>query len=146
MLTLASKFKLKTAKRVFAKYGRDILIRDNNNKVIASFPDVPLAKPQKFYITEFTNINPIQRLEKLSKSTFRSRAVLDSICTICDTSENIEMHHVRKLRDSSRAIKMDYMTSMMSRMNRKQIPICRSCHIKYHRGEVLLFKKDVDCN
>jgi len=146
VLTLASKLKLKTAKRVFAKYGRDILIRDNNNKVIASFPDVTLAKPNKFYITEITNINPIARLEKLAKSTFRSRAVLDSICTICDTSENIEMHHVRKLRDSSKAIKKDYLTSMMSRMNRKQIPMCRSCHIKYHKGEVLLFKKDVDPN
>lgn len=65
------------------------------------------------------------RLEKLSTATFRSKSVLSSPCTICGSSENIEMHHVRKLRDSSRAIKLDYMTSMMSRMNRKQIPICR---------------------
>jgi group II intron reverse transcriptase/maturase len=142
VLTLASKLGLRTAKRVFTKYGKDIKIRDKNNKVIASFPDVPLAKPKKFYITDFTNLNPFARLEKLAKSTFRSRAVLDSACTVCKTTEQIEMHHVRKLRDTSKAIKNDYMTSMMSRMNRKQIPICRSCHIKYHKGEIRLFNQN----
>jgi group II intron reverse transcriptase/maturase len=144
VLTLASKLKLKTAKRVFAKFGKDILIKDKNGKKIASFPDVPLAKPNTFHITKFTDVNPLARLEKLAKSTFRSRAILDSTCTACGTAENIEMHHVRKLRDSSRAIKMDYMTRMMSRMNRKQIPICKSCHIKYHRGERVIFKNKED--
>jgi len=84
-------------------------------------------------------MNPIARLEKLANMVLSYlKAVLDSTCTVCGTSENIEMHHVRKLRESTRAIKMDYMTSMMSRMNRKQIPICKPCHIKYHRGEVLI--------
>lgn len=141
VLTLASKLKLKTAKRVFAKFGKDILIKDEDDKIIASFPDVRLAKPKTFHITKFTDMNPLARLEKLANSTFRSKAVLNSTCSVCDTAENIEMHHVRKLRDSTRAIKMDYLTSMMSRMNRKQIPICKPCHIKYHRGEVLIFKK-----
>jgi len=138
VLTLASKLKLKTAKRVFTKFGKDILIKDKNDKIIASFPDVPLSKPKTFHLTNFTDMNPIARLEKLANITFISKAVLDSTCTVCGTSENIEMHHVRKLRESTRAIKMDYMTSMMSRMNRKQIPICKPCHIKYHRGEVLI--------
>jgi len=142
VLTLASKLKLKTAKRVFIKFGKDIFIRDSDNKIIASFPNVPLAKPNKFYTTQLSEINPMNRLEKLSKATFRSKSVLSNPCIVCGSFEKIEMHHVRKLRDSSRAIKMDYMTSMMSRMNRKQIPICRSCHIKYHKGEVLLFNNN----
>ena len=141
MLTLASKLKLKTAKKVFAKFGKDIVIRDNYNNIIASFPNVPLAKPKKFLTAKIANINPMARLEKLSKDTFRSKSVLSSACTICGTYQEIEIHHVRKLKDSSRAIKMDYMTSMMSRMNRKQIPICRYCHIKYHKGKVLLNSK-----
>lgn len=119
VLTLASKLKLKTAKRVFAKFGKDILIKDKDDKLMASFPDGPLAKPKTFHITKFTDMNPMARLEKLAKSTFRSKAVLDSTGTVCGTAESIEMHHVRKLRDSTRAIKLDYMTSMMSRMNRK---------------------------
>lgn len=137
VLTLASKLNLKTARKVFAKYGRDIQIKDNNNKVIASFKNVPLAKKNRFHITEISNLNPLSRLDKLSRATFRTKSVLNSTCTICQTSEDIQMHHVRKLKDSSKAIKTDYMISMMSRINRKQIPICKTCHIKYHKGEIL---------
>lgn len=50
------------------------------------------------------------------------------------------MHHVRKLSDTTKAIKQDFLTSMMSRMNRKQIPMCRSYHKKYHKGELTIPK------
>lgn len=132
-LTLASKHKLVTKKQAFKKYGKNLTIIVAN-KIVAFFPDVSLAKPKKFHNTKISSINPLARIEKLAKATIRSRAVLESNCTICGSNENIEMHHVRKLRDSSRKIKSDYLTSMMSRMNRKQFPMCRSCHIKYHRG------------
>jgi hypothetical protein len=46
IFTLASKLKLKTAKKVFCKFGRNILIRDKENNIIASFPELPLAKPK----------------------------------------------------------------------------------------------------
>lgn len=64
ILTLASKLKLKTAKKVFAKYGKDIQIKDKNNKVIASFKEVPLAKKNRFHIMEISKLNPLARLEK----------------------------------------------------------------------------------
>ena len=140
VLTLASKLKLRTAKKVFAKFGKDISIKDNKGRVIASFPEVPLAKPKKFLITPIADLNPIARLEKLAKATFRTKEAFDKACSICQSTTDIEMHHVRKLRDSSRAIKQNYLTSMMSRMNRKQIPLCKVCHVKYHRGELTLPK------
>lgn len=139
ILTLATKLKLYTARRVFKKYGKDIEIKDSKGKVLASFPNVSLAKPKTFHTTKVTDLNPFNRLERLSKAKFRTKSALGRACLACGTLENIEMHHVRKIRDSSRAIKKDYLTSMMSRMNRKQIPLCRPCHIKYHRGEKLNF-------
>jgi hypothetical protein len=39
IFTLASKLKLKTAKKVICKFGRKILIRDKENNIIASFPN-----------------------------------------------------------------------------------------------------------
>lgn len=48
------------------------------------------------------------------------------------------MYQVRKLRDSTKGIKQDFFTSMMSRMNRKQIPLCSSCHKKYQKGELTI--------
>jgi group II intron reverse transcriptase/maturase len=132
--TLALKLKLGTAKKVFTKFGREVTIRDGDGKILASFPYKSLAKTRKFLKSEISNLNPMARLEKLANATFRTKDVLDKPCVICGATENIEMHHVRKLRDSSRAIKKDFLTSMMSRMNRKQVPICRPCHINYHKG------------
>jgi hypothetical protein len=139
ILTLASKLKLITAKKVFKKFGINIAIKDEKGKILTSFPDVKLAKPKTFHIKSALDTNPLARLEKLANATFRSKAVLDKPCTVCGSTENIEMHHVRKLRDSKKLLKSDYLTNLMSRMNRKQVPICRPCHIKYHRGEISSF-------
>jgi Type II intron maturase len=45
--TLASKLKLGTAKKTFAKFGKNLEIRDGKGRILASFPKVPLAKPKK---------------------------------------------------------------------------------------------------
>jgi group II intron reverse transcriptase/maturase len=134
VLTLALKLKLKTANKVFAKFGKEITIRDGKGQILASFKYRSLAKTRKFLKSDISKLNPMARLERLANATFRTKDVLDNPCIICGATENIEMHHVRKIRNSSRAIKSDFLTSMMSRMNRKQVPICRPCHIDYHKG------------
>jgi len=42
------------------------------------------------------------------------------------------MHHVKHIRKSNQ--KMDGFTTLMSRLNRKQIPVCHNCHEKIHKG------------
>ena len=133
-LTLALKLKLRTAKKVFTKFGKDITIRDGKGQILASFQYESVAKTRKFSNSVFTKLNPMARQEKLAMAVFRSNSVLDSPCKICGATESIEMHHGRKLRDSSRAIKKDFLTSMLARMNRKLVPICKSCHSGYHKG------------
>lgn len=145
VLSLASKLKLITAKKVFKKFGKDLNIVENN-KLVASFPTPSFAKPRKFLNTPISKSNPFARLERLAKATFRTKALFEKTCTLCGGSENIEAHHVRKLRDSSKTIKQDYLTAMMSRMNRKQIPLCKSCHIKFHRGVHITQIPDNDNN
>ena len=130
VLTLAAKLRLKTKAQVFNKFGRDIVI-SKDGKTLASFPEVSLANTGKFN-TSFSD--PMRRFEKLSRATFRSMVVLDSTCQLCGSIKNVEMHHVRALRKSTHRIKHDYFTAMMSRMNRKQMPVCRECHIKIHGG------------
>lgn len=127
LLTIASKLRLGTIKQTYKKFGKDIKIIVNN-KMVASFPN---AKPNKFHNTNISKISPLGRLE-----SFRTKQLFETICANCGAIENIEIHHVRKLRDSSKAIKADWLTSMMSRMNRKQIPLCKTCHINYHRGKL----------
>jgi len=133
VLTLASKLRLGTAKQVFKKFGKDIKII-KNNKLITSFPQASFARRNIFHNTAISNINPFSRMDKLAMATFRSKKLFEANCSHCGSTENIEVHHVRKIRDSSKKIKADWLTSMMSRMNRKQIPLCKTCHINYHRG------------
>ena len=66
VLTLASKLKLKTAKKVFAKYGKDIAIKDGKGKTVASFPDVPLAKLRKFDADR--GVKPVQKARETCPS------------------------------------------------------------------------------
>ncbi len=76
ILTIASKLNLNTAKKVFKKFGKDITIIVDNKKV-ASFPNENLAKPKKFNNSAFANTNPLFRLEKLTKATFRTKQMFD---------------------------------------------------------------------
>lgn len=75
VLTLALKLKLGTAKKVFKKYGKDLIIIVNN-KVVASFPQESFVRPNKFHKSAITNLNPLLRLTKLSNSTIRTSTSL----------------------------------------------------------------------
>src|SRR6516164_6913891 len=58
----------------------------------------------------------------------------DFCATACGGKENIEMHHVRHLRDLNKKGKREmppWMQVMISR-KRKSIPLCRRCHDDVH--------------
>ena len=42
------------------------------------------------------------------------------------------MHHVKHIRKGG--VKSSGFTALMSQLNRKQIPVCHSCHVKIHNG------------
>ena len=131
MLTLVSKFKLGTLKKGFKKFGKNIEIKDKDGKILTSFPDVPFKAPKKFHIT---CEDPIKRLDRMSRAFFRTSQIMSSECLICGAKENLEMHHVKHIRKATEMIGKDYWTRVMS-TNRKQIPVCRTCHNQIHKGE-----------
>lgn len=45
---------------------------------------------------------------------------------------SIEIHHVRSLRKRPR--KRNFLEDIMSKMSRKQVPLCKSCHLDVHAG------------
>jgi rubrerythrin len=49
---------------------------------------------------------------------------------LCGEEKNVEMHHVRHIRERE----VEGFTQIMQQMNRKQIPVCRECHTKIHAG------------
>nr|QWK44264.1 hypothetical protein [Hedophyllum nigripes] len=129
VLTLAGKLKLGTKKKVYSKFGTNIIIKEKE-KVVGIFrPYVP-HKPR----FNHSVYDPMKSME--AYFSFRTKAyVLQSKnCCICGSSENIELHHVRHLRKMGNVANSDYLLRQMSTINRKQIPVCKACHISIHKG------------
>ncbi|RKR82406.1 group II intron reverse transcriptase/maturase [Mucilaginibacter gracilis] len=55
------------------------------------------------------------------------------ICEYCGANDDIEMHHVRKLKDLKG--KKDWEKRMIAR-NRKTLALCSTCHDKLHAGKL----------
>jgi retron-type reverse transcriptase len=52
-LTIASKMKLKTLRKVFRKYGKDLNIKNENGKIITNYPTVSNKRPQKINVEKW---------------------------------------------------------------------------------------------
>ena len=94
-----------------------------------------LSRPEQQFKANITL--PFVRLDRLLKAGARTLRTLQSECYICGGEEALEMHHVKKLSNRSNAIKTNYLTRIMSTMNRKQIPVCVPCHHDIHKGKPL---------
>lgn len=78
-LTIASKMKLRTLRRVYRKYSKNISIKDENGKVISSYPTITYKKP-KPHLTE--GYKPENLVEKLSQRVGRARKDLEGPCKL----------------------------------------------------------------
>lgn len=120
---LAIKFKLKTMRQVFIKFGRDINIEG-----------FELFKPsfRKVNITEgYVNQVNIDVVPALSSSHKLLARLLNSVCLKCGSDFKVEMHHIRKISDLKK--KKSDISYIMFKAKRKQIPLCRNCHTSLHR-------------
>jgi len=64
----------------------------------------------------------------------RTRSKLGFPCLICGEGVDVEMHHVRHIRKMGLRKPRGFQ-AVMRALNRKQIPVCKGCHRKIHRGE-----------
>ena len=143
--TLALKYKLRHASKVFRRFGTflkcpntgEALYIPHTFKAIKIF-GVNTPLPDSVLFSNWNN--------KLTKSNlFKS-------CVICGSRENIEMHHVRKIRDlksKAQGKKIDFLTAQMASINRKQVPLCLTHHKALHNNslsveERQLFKDGLD--
>ena len=65
----------------------------------------------------------------------RTRSKLGWPCVVCGETQAIAMHHVRHVRKGLTSRDSKGFTRVMAILNRKQLPVCASCHSKIHRGE-----------
>ena len=130
VLTIASKMKLRTKKKVFKKYGKDLRILNEKGKIIACYPTIDYKRPRKFF-KFIKNFNE-NFIDKIDNRVNRGRKDLKGSCAVYGSNANIEIHHVRSLK--KRPKKGYFLSDIMSKMNRKQVPLCKSCHFDVHSG------------
>jgi group II intron reverse transcriptase/maturase len=64
----------------------------------------------------------------------RTRSKLGLPCVVCGDPNKVQMHHVRHIRKMDGGAPKGF-TRVMAALNRKQVPVCKACHEKIHRGE-----------
>lgn len=64
----------------------------------------------------------------------RTNILSSDKCRICASRDNLEMHHVKALHKDGVPLEDKYMIALMQRMNRKQICVCKNCHLSIHNG------------
>jgi group II intron reverse transcriptase/maturase len=130
--TLANKFQL-SMRQIFQKHGRNLRFqweRSDGKTVVVEFQENTDWRVDK---DAFTTHPP--DLDLLGwQTSLRTRSKLGYPCLICGESEDVEMHHVRHIRKMG-ARKPKGFLRVLRALNRKQIPVCKACHLKIHKGE-----------
>ncbi len=143
--TLAAKHKM-SVKKVAKKYKATIKVRDKEYKVlqvtipregkeplVATWGGIPLRwdinatlneQPPKLYTGHRTEL--VQRL-------------LADTCEICGHTEDVEVHHVRAMKDLHEypGREKPIWVQRMIAMRRKTMPVCQKCHEDIHAGRPL---------
>jgi group II intron reverse transcriptase/maturase len=105
-----------------------IIKREGKNPLIATFGGLSLKRRKKPVIHD-------QRLTAYVRRTSEIvERLLNDSCEICGAKENVQMHHIRKLRDLNKQGKREmplWMRVMISR-KRKSIPLCKRHHDETH--------------
>lgn len=141
---LAAKFNLKTQAKVYQKFGYNMSVTDAKNKTHLFIPakygitlkySIPSGKTsQSQSQSHVTDVN-IDTKPIIPLYASKSIATFESlVCGTCGSNYRVEMHHVRALKYLNP--KISFIDKLMVRANRKQIPLCRKCHMAHHRKRI----------
>lgn len=142
-LTLADKLKLRTASKVFTKFGPILKIKDSVGKVIASLSAYPesLKTNLKFNKSIHSNFKELLLIED-SKRTF-VKAITTNLCEFpgCTESANLEGHHLNPWKNLDRRKDLSDNAKILIRNRRKVVTLCAAHHQELHRRRILVPKK-----
>lgn len=119
-MLLAAKFKLRTVNKVLTKYGKNL----KGEGKTSFFKPTYKKNVWDFKFKVATN------LATLFATRLSTTSLEDLVCSKCESAVQVEMHHIRKLKDLNP--KMSEIDKLMAKRKRKQIPLCRKCHLEHH--------------
>lgn len=143
-LTLADKLKLKTASKVFSKFGRFLSIKDITGKQVANLSAWPISlKTTNKFLRANSNIsiNELDAVMQATEGSYKSLPKVAATCQFegCDSILNLEQHHINPQVNLKRKDLTDYMKSLISK-KRKLVTLCRKHHQLMHRRRIFTKK------
>jgi group II intron reverse transcriptase/maturase len=132
-LTLARKHKLKTVKKAFKKFGKRLKYTNEDGRKFTIYrPDnLKMLAIDKRFKTNSKNID-VDTLLRQSWANSMTLSQFDEPCAVCGTTENIEIHHLRPVKDLR--MKLRPYAQWAGGYKRMSVPLCRGHHLKYHAG------------
>lgn len=73
--------------------------------------------------------NELSFLKVLNRGLERGLKLLNSKWILCNSKENIEIHHVKRVSELKGTKKVKKVNSLIT----KQIPLCKKCHLTVHK-------------
>lgn len=124
---LAAKFTLSSQRKVFETFGKDLKGKDD----IAFVEPTYTNQPWNFKIDSDKNSSSTNgMLKTLYAESISIASLKDLSCSNCGSKHRVEMHHVRFMKDLNP--KLSKIDALMVKRRRKQIALCRICHMKHH--------------
>lgn len=87
------------------------------------------------FIKEIWNLKAPKAKNPLASTAWRLAKTISSQgapCAICGSYEDIQMHHIRALKDKAKS--KNSIRKHIIAIERKQIPVCKKHHLEFHRG------------
>jgi hypothetical protein len=129
-----NKLKLSSRAKVFKKFGKELVVTKASEKNLAKevkFNYQNTLKKLELFNTGKKDDKNIGLPYYVFNYALRSKKISNAQCSICGTTYNVEMHHRRPLKAS---ITDNTLKGINKNLTRKQIPLCRECHLKVHDG------------
>lgn len=131
--TLAAKHRTSIAK-IFHKYGKPFKVTIKGKTITFDKPENLRAE---YLNRKYAVINPLSKTQDVDPFSvlnwdIKEINILDQPCLICGSVTQVEMHHLRHLKDNK---DKSTLVKIMSKINRKIVPLCKPCHTDVHRGK-----------
>ena len=102
------------------------LARTSRNPLVARFGGIPLKRQKTAVLVDRQPHRPLYPHKQLIQRLLTGR------CELCERTDNIEVHHIRKLADLATGLASPAWARVMANKRRKTLVVCRDCHDHIH--------------
>jgi group II intron reverse transcriptase/maturase len=116
-----------------SRMGYQVIVeREGKHSLIAKFGELSLARQRDAIL-----LDELPRWTRRVKRTELVQRLLAGACELCGSTEGVDVHHIRALKDLNRPGRsaVPQHVYIMSARKRKTLVVCHKCHVAIHNGQ-----------